>query len=73
MAPCLLVLLDLSATFKSVDQAFLIDRRENYVGIGGQALAWFNCCLSNHYHFVYVNGEMSHKSRVKSECHRDQI
>ncbi len=34
----LLVLLDLSAAFDTIDHDILIDRLQNYIGIQGQAL-----------------------------------
>ncbi len=37
----LLVLLDLSAAFDTIDHDILIDRLQNYTGIQGQALRWF--------------------------------
>ncbi len=37
----LLVLLDLSAAFNTIDHDILIDRLQNYTGIQGQALRWF--------------------------------
>ncbi len=43
----------------------LIDRLQNYTGIQGQALSWFRSYLSDHYHFVYLNGEASQLSPVK--------
>ncbi len=61
----LLVLLDLSAAFDTIDHAILIDRLQNYTGIHGQALRWFRSYLSNRYHFVYLNGESSQLSPVK--------
>ncbi len=61
----LLVLLDLSAAFDIIDYDILIDRLQNYTGIQGQALRWFRSYLSNHYHFVYLNGEASQLSLVK--------
>ncbi len=53
----LLVLLDLSAAFDTIDHDILIDRLQNYTGIQGQALRWFRSYLSDRYHFVYLNGE----------------
>ncbi len=61
----LLVLLDLSAAFDTIDHDILIDRLQNYTGIQGQALRWFRSYLFDHYHFVYLNGEASQLSPVK--------
>ncbi len=61
----LLVLLDLSAVFDTIDHDILIDRLQNYTGIQGQALRWFRSYLSDRYHFVYLNGESSQLSPVK--------
>ncbi len=61
----LLVLLDLSAAFDTIDHDILIDRLQNYTGIQGQALSWFRSYLSDRYHFVYLNGESSQLSPVK--------
>ncbi len=61
----LLVLLDLSAAFDTIDHAILIDRLQNYTGVQGQALRWFRSYLSDRYHFVYLNGESSQLSPVK--------
>ncbi len=60
----LLVLLDLSAAFNTIDHEILIDRLQNYSGIQGQALRWFRSYLSDRYHFVYLNGESSQLSPV---------
>ncbi len=62
----LLVLLDLSAAFDTIDHDILIDRLQNYTGIQGQALRWFRSYLSDCYHFVYLNGESSQLSTVWS-------
>ncbi len=52
----LLVLLDLSAAFDTMDHDILIDRLQNYTGIQGKALRWFRSYLSDRCHFVYLNG-----------------
>ncbi len=54
----LLVLLDLSAAFDTIDHDILVDRLQNYTGIQGQALRWFRSYLSDRYHFVYLNGDV---------------
>ncbi len=61
----MLVLLDLSAAFDTIDHDKLIDRLQNYIGIKGQALRWIRSYLSDRYYFVYLNGEESQLSTVK--------
>ncbi len=61
----LLVLLDLSVAFDTIEHDILIDRLQNYTGVQGQALRWFRSYLSDRYHFVYLNGESSQLSPVK--------
>ncbi|KAI2653251.1 hypothetical protein H4Q32_006658 [Labeo rohita] len=61
----LLVLLDLSAAFDTVDHNILLNRLENYVGISGSALAWFKSYLSDRHQFVAVNDEVSYRSQVQ--------
>lgn len=40
-----LVLLDSSAAFDSVDHKILIDRLQNWIGLSGPVLNWFRSCL----------------------------
>ncbi len=61
----LLVLLDLSAAFDTIDHNILLNRLENFVGISGSALAWFKSCLSDRHQFVAVNEEVSYRSQVQ--------
>lgn len=39
------VLLDLSATFDTVDHSILTERRRQWVGVSGSALYWFSYLL----------------------------
>ncbi len=54
----LLVLLDLSAAFETIDHNILLNRLENFVGFSGSALAWFKSYLSDRHQFVAVNEEV---------------
>ncbi len=59
------MLLDLSATFDTIDHNILLNRLENYGGIRGSALAWFKSYLSDRHQFVAVNEEVSYQSQVQ--------
>ncbi len=61
----LLVLLDLSTAFDTIDHNILLNRLENYVGIKGSALAWFKSYLTDRHQFVAVNEEISYQSQVQ--------
>ncbi len=69
----LLVLLELSAAFDTIDHAIFIDRIQNYTGIQGQALRWFRSYLSDRYHFAYLNEESSQLSPVKFEVPQGSV
>ena len=58
----ILLLLDLSAAFDTVNHKLLLDRLRNAYGIKGQALSWFASYLSNRSFAVKV------KSSTSSSC-----
>ncbi len=58
-----LVLLDLSAAFDTVDHNILLERLENWVGLSGMALKWFRSYLDGKGYYVSI-GE--HKSKWTS-------
>ncbi|MBE7326172.1 hypothetical protein IEQ44_16190, partial [Nocardioides sp. Y6] len=53
-----LVLLDLSAAFDTIDHSILIDRLENWVGVTGSALEWFRSYLCDR-SFTVAAGNVS--------------
>ncbi len=56
----LVVLLDLSAAFDTIDHNILLNKLENFVGISGRALAWFKSYLSDRHQFIAVNEAVSY-------------
>uniref|UniRef100_A0A673IYN1 Reverse transcriptase domain-containing protein n=1 Tax=Sinocyclocheilus rhinocerous TaxID=307959 RepID=A0A673IYN1_9TELE len=58
-----LVLLDLSAAFDTVDHNILLERLENWVGLSGMVIKWFRSYLEGRGYYVSI-GE--HKSKWTS-------
>jgi len=55
----ILVLLDLSAAFDTVDHDILLNRMRHTLGITGTALKWFRSYLSGRVQRVVINGQKS--------------
>ena len=55
----LLVLLDLSAAFDTIDHDILLNRLNSYLGISGKALKWFSTYLKGRKQAVLINDTLS--------------
>uniref|UniRef100_A0A4W3IAP3 Reverse transcriptase domain-containing protein n=1 Tax=Callorhinchus milii TaxID=7868 RepID=A0A4W3IAP3_CALMI len=53
---CLLVLLDLSTAFNTVDHTILLHRLSSVIHLSGAALAWFESYLINRQQYICSNG-----------------
>ena len=61
----ILLLLDLSAAFDTVDHCILLLRLSRRFGIGGRALEWFRLYLADRTQFVNINGSTSERRVLK--------
>ena len=59
-----LVLLDLSAAFDTVDHNILLDRLKNWVGLSGTALNWFMSYLKDRDYFVSIGNYKSEQTKI---------
>ncbi len=72
----LLVLLDLSTAFNTIDNSILLKRLEHLVGVIGSALEWFKYTytyLFDWLQFVAVNEEVSYRSQVQYGVSRGSV
>ncbi|CAM4727630.1 unnamed protein product [Leuciscus chuanchicus] len=59
----ILLLLDLSAAFDTIDHSILLQRLQ-HLGISGSALSWFTSYLTNRSQFISINNCTSHTTPV---------
>ncbi len=62
----ILILLDLSAAFDTVNHIRLLNRLENVFGVSKTVLTWFRSYLTDRQQFVYMNGSRSEKVPVRT-------
>ena len=60
-----LVLLDLSAAFDTIDHETLLHRLEHQFGIGYKSLSWMRSYLTDRYQTVCIDGKMSKPVRMR--------
>jgi hypothetical protein len=61
----ILVLLDLSAAFDTIDHKILLSRLHSQLGLSGTALSWFESYLADRVQSIFINGEQSQPSSLK--------
>ena len=69
----ILLLLDLSAAFDTVNHAILINRLEKSVGITGNAPNWFVSCLKGRRQCVMINNASSQFAEIKFEVPQGSV
>ncbi len=62
----ILILLDLSAAFDTVNHILLLHCLENVFGVSETVLTWFRSYLTDRQQFVYMNSSRSDKGLVRT-------
>ena len=60
----ILVLLDLSAAFDTIDHSILLSRMESVLGVKGSALQWFKSYLLGRKQRIKINGDFSENQEI---------
>ncbi|CAM4639172.1 unnamed protein product [Leuciscus chuanchicus] len=68
-SPSLLLLLDHSAAFDTVDHAILLHRLQHFIGISHTALQWFQSYLTNRVEYVALGGARLDPTSPASSLH----
>jgi hypothetical protein len=55
----LLILIDISAAFDTIDQHRLLSRMQSFMGVDGAALSWFATYLTGRSQVMKINDAMS--------------
>ena len=66
----ILLLLDMSAAFDTVDHSILVKRLQSRYGISGSAFAWFDSFLKDRTQFVKIGGTSSSVWCTPGVCFR---
>ena len=69
----LLVLLDLSAAFDTLDHGILLGRLKSAFGAQDTALSWFDTCLTSRTQQVSIDGTLSRKFILELEYLRVRV
>ena len=68
-----LVLLDLSTAFDTMDNETLLHRLEHQFGISDKSLSWMRSCLTDSYQTVCIDGNMSKPVRMRFSFPQESV
>ncbi len=69
----ILVMLDLSSAFNTIDHGTMVQRLDTDFSINGKALDWFRSYLEDRYHIVCIEGQRSTPSRLTCFVHQGSV